>query len=136
MCRIRSFDSAARSVPSNQTWPAVTRATGCGSSPMTASAVMLLPQPDSPTRPKHLALAERKAHLLDRLEGAPRRADADLQVLDHQKRLWRGGHHFARSSLKRGSRRSRRTSPTRLSENTVRMIAAPGNMRSQGARVM
>ena len=85
---------------------------------------------------QNLALAERKAHLLDRLEGAPRRADADLQVLDHQKRLWRGGHHFARSSLKRGSRRSRRTSPTRLSENTVRMIAAPGNMRSQGARVM
>ncbi len=42
--------SGTRSTPSSTIWPAVTFASG-GSTPRIARSVMLLPDPDSPTRP-------------------------------------------------------------------------------------
>src|SRR3954468_12184151 len=52
--------SCVTSQPSNRTRPARTRGPGCGSNPMTASEVMLFPQPDSPTRPRISPLAKPK----------------------------------------------------------------------------
>src|SRR6185436_4308387 len=50
--RRRSGRACSRSSPSKSTWPAAMRPGGCGTRPMIASAVTLLPQPDSPTRPR------------------------------------------------------------------------------------
>ena len=88
-------------------------------------------------QPQRLALVQLKGDVLDGIEHAAIAADADGETLDGEHGRFCGrAHHLARSSLKRGSRRSRSTSPTRLSENTVRMMAAPGNINSPGARVM
>ena len=48
--RISRASSVIRSSPSNMTWPATTWPPG-GSSRSIASAVVVLPEPDSPTRP-------------------------------------------------------------------------------------
>src|ERR1035437_489208 len=50
--RMSTSGSFVRSTSSNRTWPPSMRPAGCGSRRMIARLVTLLPQPDSPTRPR------------------------------------------------------------------------------------
>ena len=118
-------------MPSSSICPSRTRGPGRGNKPMTASDVMLLPLPDSPTRPRISPLpmanetpetmstapsseSERNGEIANRQHVSPRRQD----------------------SRNRGSRRSRSASPTRFSENAVSTIIMPGKNSSHDARVM
>ena len=80
----------------------------CGSSRMIARLVTLLPQPDSPTRPRRLALLELEGDAVDGVDGAFVGAEPDDEVLDREQQ-GRGGHRRSR-----GSSDSRSPSPSRL----------------------
>ena len=95
---------------------------------MTASAVMLLPQPDSPTSPKVSPRPISKETFSTALNDVAIALQGDAQVVDFEQRC---GH--ARLVCDCGSRMSRRPSPRRLRPSTVKKIARPGNTDSQGA---
>src|SRR5207245_731203 len=72
------------------------------------------------THDRHgLALADRKAHPLERLDDTRSRAEFDRQIVDGERR---GGGHVRL----RGSTISRNPSPSRLKQNTAIISAAPG----------
>ena len=106
-------------MPSKVTRP-VARA-ACGRSRITVSAVIDLPEPDSPTSPitSPGATAE-----LDVLQDR-RVADRQRQVLDLEQA------HRCRRDF--GSRMSAMPSPSRFRPSTVMTIAMPGKIAIQGA---
>ena len=95
---------------------------------MIARLVTLLPQPDSPTSPRRLALLELEADAVDGVDGAVVGAKPDDEVLDREERVRRPS-----SRCIRGSSDSRRPSPSRLNPIALITIAAPGKNRSHGA---
>ena len=92
----------------------------------TDSAVTVLPQPDSPTTPTRLAAPDRDVDAVDRLHHAVVGREMRLEAADFEQRL---GHYITL----RGSSASRRPSPMKLIDSTVRKIAAPGNSAQCGA---
>ncbi len=90
-------------------------------SPMIASAVTVLPDPDSPTSATRLAGVDRERHAVDARAAHRRpRPNATAQV-----RRPRASAHTRAGG--RGSSAARRPSPTKLTASTVRKIARPGN---------
>ena len=101
-----------------------------GRMPRIASAVTLLPQPDSPTIPSVSPGAMSNEIAVDGVDGAAARPELDAQVLDSRAAA------RARSAgpCSFGSRASRRPSPIRLKPSTEITIATPGKTASNGAR--
>ena len=94
---------------------------------------MLLPQPDSPTRPKRLAAPDAERDVLHGGEALVPEREVDPQVVD----LEQGRRAHARplpSTAGRGCRAGRR--PSRFSPSTVMKIARPGKTEIQGAVVI
>ena len=121
--RIAASSSASRSRPCSSAWP-VDGALPC-SRRISASAVVLLPQPLSPTRPKRLAWFEARnlrrstARVASERDGAGRARPATMRA--------------QRCSL--GSSASRSPSPMKLKLATASVIARPGNTASHGSTV-
>ena len=101
--------------------PPAIRPGGIGTSRMMASAVMLLPQPDSPTMPSVRPAARSKLRpsitLRDR---AVLEIEFDRQSLDLEQRAHR--------CLSFGLKASFRPSPIRLTDSTVMKMARPGKV--------
>ena len=102
---------------------------GRRSRPMTASAVMLLPQPDSPTRPKASPRPISKETFSTALNAAP----SPCKGRCAGRRPRAAGAFMPRLVCDCGSRMSRRPSPSRLRPSTVKKIARPGKTDSHGA---
>ena len=109
--------SSAR-VPSNWIEPPTMRPVSGGISRRIDSAVTDLPQPDSPTMPSVSPRAEVERHAVDRAHHAVAREELRLQVADREDGVHARLAHSA-SSPSRGSSRSRRPSPSRLTASTV-----------------
>ena len=97
---------------------------GQGISPISASMVTLLPEPDSPTIPRDLALLQREVEILDRMQQAARGLEGDLEIADFDQ-----GHQC----FSFGSRASRSPSPIRLKASTVMKMPVQGMTTTQGA---
>src|SRR5690606_17384527 len=83
------------------------------------------PAPALPHDPQHLALVDAEGNAVDRAGEPGLRLEVRAQVLDFQQR-----HGQLRS---RGSRASRRPSPSRLKASTVTTIVSPGNVATHHA---
>ena len=105
---------------------------GWRSRPIRASAVMLLPQPDSPTRPNVSPRSMRNETPSTAATWLDRVVEIDAQILDFDQRSSR----HMRRLRDCGSRMSRKPSPSRLRPSTVRKIARPGKIESHGAVVI
>ena len=121
---IRVSGAASRSLPSKRMAPPAHARRG-GRRRITESAVIDLPEPDSPTRPITSPGCTSRVEMPRRIGDADRSATS--QPLDS-----RQGSPTAPAQA-RGSSRSRRPSPSRLRPSTVRTIAKPGNQ-SQSRR--
>ena len=93
---------------------------GAGTSRMIESAVTDLPHPDSPTRPSVSCGAMREGHAIDRARDGAAHLEARAQVAHVQ----HGRRH--RTSTWRGSKASRRPSPSTFAARQVITIARPG----------
>ena len=93
-----------------------------------ASASVVFPHPDSPTRPKisPSAISSDTSVTADTSAGPLRKSTSR-----RDRSAGAGGHRVT----PRGSRRSRRPSPIRLNASTVIAIASPGKISTQGACV-
>ena len=111
--------------PSNRTWPPSIRPAGLGSSRMIARLVTLLPQPDSPTRPRRSPSAELERDAVDGVDRPVVGPEPDDQVLDREQRSRSAsGASARRHRFSRGSSDSRRPSPSRLKPIALMTIAS------------
>ena len=80
--RIASSLKPTSSRPSNRIEPPIRAPSGA--SPISASAVIVFPEPDSPTTPRTLAFAEAEARAVDDPDGAalPRQVDDEVSYLE------------------------------------------------------
>ena len=127
LIRLRMDDVEARTI---STRPVRTQGPPSANNPITASDVMLLPQPDSPTSPRISPRSDLERDRRDDVDGLGRRSDRDGQVADAQHPVYL--LLPLSISRKRGSRRSRKASPTRLSENAVIAIDRAGKEQQPG----
>ena len=125
------FAELRRSSPSKGSRPTDAPG-GLGMSRMRESALTLLPQPDSPTRPSASPLAHRVGDAVHGVDGAVARPERDAQVADReQRKLLRRRLPDHRRSF--GSSASRIPSPRRLKPSTETTMKTPGNTASHGA---
>ena len=123
--RISASFLVSRSSPLSTIWPATMRP-GRSISRITDRLVTLFPQPDSPTTPSGLAVADLERDVVDGLDGAVLREEVGLEALDLEERpdVPLGDCHF--STRCRGSSASRNPSPRKLAESTMRISTTPG----------
>ena len=95
-----------------------------GSRPISASAVIVLPEPDSPTTPR-LSPRSSENETSRTTRRALRRRQVDGEVCDFEQ------HSAPRPQF--GSSASRRPSPSRLRPSTESATARPGKIASRGA---
>ena len=118
-------------MPSKRTLPATVRPSRAGSRRSTESAATLLPQPDSPTMP-----SVSPGPIANDTPSTARVIPSSVKnwVLRPSTSQQGRGHrspHMRRAM--RGSRRSRRPSPTRLTASTTSASARPGQNTVHGA---
>ena len=122
----RSSESArpSSSCWSNRMLPEVVA--WCGSRPNRAMAVIDLPQPDSPIRPRVSPLSKTKLTSRTAAAGPRWVCSCTLKCRTSSRGIYR-------FRARRGSSRSRRPSPSRFRPSTADAIAMPGNTARRGA---
>src|SRR5262249_11610246 len=95
-----------------------------------------LPAAGFADHPYGLAAHDLEIDAVDGLHHAIVGREMGLQPADVEQRIagWRGGVHRTRHMTLRGSSTSRRPSPMKLIESTVRKIAAPAKSAQCGAK--
>ena len=131
MARSRASDSPRMSAPSKRIEPELTLAFRA-SSPRTAEASVVFPQPLSPTTPTMRPAGTVRLTCAEGLHRAPRRGELDGEIADLQDRL-RRDRQF-RLSL--GSKASRRASPRNVKPSVVTISGMPPAITSQGVSRM
>ena len=125
ICCISFSGRVTRSRPSKMISPSTILPGGSGIRRMMDIALDALAATALPHDPEGLALVQRVADAVDRVDHAFPREEVRLEVAD----LEEGGHLV---SLVRGSIASRKPSPTKLKASTVTAMKSPGRMINQG----
>ena len=116
--------SATRSMPIQLTLPPAIRALD-GSSRTSDSAVVVLPQPDSPAIPSASPSSSREGHAVDRLDGPALEAEVRRQVLDHEERRVRVGVLRAAAASRRSAGGRDLVAPAAASSGVDRRARPP-----------